>query len=316
LSLPMVITNGNHDQFELGPWGHFFGSMYGTVKYDDLSLIKFDSTMPMGSGLLNWIGNRATSGRKDGPVLLACHYPLAFSYFTSGWTGLADLMVQNDITAILHGHTHADLNAEIETIRENYTEIALGISQSEDEYDFGSLFEVFKTDPSKPISAPQMIVTRSAGKPSRIEVFEDLFPGVEQYSGYRLLTLSGNKVVNYTYDYDNDGVRDPFLSTPNGRLNVSYTYDPLYGIGLPGNLTWNLFNNMTEDIPAARAIFKIHNPIPGNTWNLSPLNITNGAYIRTMISDGTTTWIDARVFAPEQDFVSLRLEQVPIGGGS
>ena len=112
------------------------------------------------------------------------------------------------------------------------------------------------------------------------------------------------------------GIRDPFLSTPNGRLNVSYAYDPTYGIGLPGNVTWNLYNNMTESIPAARAIFKIHNPLPGTEWDLTPLNKTNGAYIRTWISDGLTTWIDARITAPSRGFISLRLEQVPIGGGS
>ena len=66
----------------------------------------------------------------------------------------------------------------------------------------------------------------------------------DRYAGYRKFTIVNNLVVNYTYDYNNDGIRDPQLCTPNGRYNISTTFDLGIGTSSTANVTWNLINNM------------------------------------------------------------------------
>ena len=43
------------------------------------------------------------------------------------------------------------------------------------------------------------------------------------YRGYRLVRVRGDQVVSYTYDYNENGVRDSASCVPIGRLNLSYT---------------------------------------------------------------------------------------------
>lgn len=298
LGIPLIITLGNHDHKVSSLWRHYIGPLYSNFRFDDVSVISFDSTLPIGSGVLNWMDNQAKSAISHGPSFLMCHYPPYNNYFTGGWQGTADIMVENNLSGILTGHTHTDFMAEMSKIRDR-------VLESDSLFDFEYIFDDFNDNKKhlKAISEPIMFVTRTAAKNGWLRYNYTL----PSFAGYREFTVVDNKVYNFTYDYTGNGVRDAQVSIPVGRFTTNLQFTG-------SNWQWHLENDYNHRLNAGRAIFKVPNPSAGMKWDLISLNKTNGAYIRTYISNSTTTYIDARVSIPANTNIILEIEEVPEAG--
>jgi hypothetical protein len=312
LNSPVVLGIGNHDHYLAGPWRYYFGPLYSVTRFDTVSFITIDAILPLGSGTQQWIDNAVKSTRSispTGPLFYACHYPPLPNYFSGGWIGTVDAMLKQNITAYLTGHYHTDIAAPIKPLINKVLE-----DFSED--NLGEVLELPNGTQNylQPITEPHILITRSAGKGSDV-IFQERFPYLNNsdYRGYRRISITDNLASNYTYDFDGDGIKDPQISIPNGRFNVTYTEDPNIGIELTAGKTWHLKNEMNDFIPAGRAIFELPKPPIGMTWDLSTMNKTNGAYIRTYLTDGNRYWIDVRVpLFPGVD-ISIKIEPA-IGG--
>lgn len=294
LGLPLVITSGNHDQFMIAPWRHTFGPLFSTTQFDDLKIIGFTATLPIGSGVINWIDQQTSTRSNNGPIFVACHYPLANDYFGSGYIGVSNTIIKNNVTAYLAGHYHEDLTGSAAKLKDLVTE--------EDTVE--SISKVVETDQSttrdylETIHEPQVILTRSGAKSSGA-IADPYLSNKGNYSGYRLFNIANNFVSNYTYDLDGNGTRDPQISVPNGRFLTCYSND---------GLEWFLNSSYTTHLNAARATFIVPKATTGFHWDLTSLNCTNGAYIRSRISNSTHEWIEARVPISAMAKISLKLE--------
>ncbi|MHA1700196.1 MAG: metallophosphoesterase family protein, partial [Promethearchaeota archaeon] len=313
LNLPFVIVSGNHDNYNLGPWKHYFGPLFSTTTFDHLKIVGIDSTLPINTGILNWISERSTPVVHGGPVLLTCHYNIDPSYFSSGWWGIANLMMRKNLTGILVGHTHVDLVGSVPKLMNAIIENMDAIGSGDLNRVENVLTDVLETSNEttgylESISEPQILMTRTAAKTGGVAVPVEGFNMSElRYSGYRLLRIKDDLVYNYTYDVDGDGTRDPQFSYPVGLFKVDYQLDTGLGQDPNANVTWILNNDGNEDLRAARAVFIVPNPPSGTSWDLIQENQTSGAYIRAIIKNGTHWWIDARVSSPAQSQTRLVL---------
>jgi hypothetical protein len=309
LGLPLMLTSGNHDQYNLGPWRHVFGAPNMVRQYDNLGVVLFDNVLPMNTGVLNWVQESALNLKNDGPVFLAAHYPLVPDYFQSGWLGIIDMMIQNNFTAYLAGHYHSDFIGDLAVLRAHLLELGSVRKMAEYVEVAGSPTQNYL----QPISTPQLLLTRSSGK-SGNSALQDYLTANFNGTGYRKFTLVNDLVVNYTYDLNGDGIRDPQICTPNGYLRANYTYEPNLGVDL-GAGAWGLLNNsLTEEIPAARMMFTMPKAPAGYHWGLTSSNKSNGIYIRTFLSNSTHTWFDVRVPASRNSLNLVKLELV-LGDG-
>lgn len=295
LGIPLAVTLGNHDHKLSGLWRHYIGPMYSAFQFDDVSVISFDTGLPFGTGVLNWLDNEAAKAVKEGPTFFMCHYPVSHDYFSGGWQGTADIMVERNVTGLLTGHTHGDFLSEVEPLRDRKLEAGDYATFEDINDDYNDLNKHLK-----PIKKPLQIITRTAAKDGYVRY--DL--SLPRFSGYRELTVAENKVYNYTYDYDGNGVRDAQISIPGGRFATEV-------VESAGNYQWKLTNDYNHRLSAARAIFRVPNPATGMMWELIGLNKTNGAYIRSMVNNGTMTFIDARVPVAKNQDIILEIEQVP-----
>ncbi|MHA1794036.1 MAG: metallophosphoesterase family protein [Promethearchaeota archaeon] len=316
LHLPFIIVPGNHDNKNLGPWKHYFGPLFSSLKYDHLKIVGIDNILPLDTGILNWIDSTAKPVVKGGPVFLTAHYNIDPSYFQSGWLGLGNIMIKRNITAILVGHTHVDLVGSVKNLwNAMYSNIDKLLTGKESEFEqiLSNTIEISNASTGYlgPINEPQIMMTRTAGKQGGLAVGIDGFNStLLNYSGYRILTIENDKVFNYTYDLDGDGIREPQVSYPVGLFNYKTTFDANIGVSLNANATWTLNNTSNEDLRSARAVFLLPAPPAGAHWALTAENQTSGAYIRAQVTNGTHYWIDARVPAPRQRTTSLVITPV------
>nr|MDO8083324.1 metallophosphoesterase [Candidatus Sigynarchaeum springense] len=315
LNLPIVMVSGNHDNRNLGPWKHYFGPLFSSTRFDDVKIVGFDSSLPIGSSTLNWLNEEATPIVPGGPAFLTCHYNIDPSYFQSAWMGVSDMMIDKNLTGILVGHTHSDLIGSIGKLRDAiFNNVDTLIDGGEDEY-MAILAGVLETTNATttyldPIREPQILMTRTAAKGGDTVMPIGNFSYSQlRYSGYRLMSVRRNLASNYTYDLDGDGIRDPQVCFPVGMFRVSRADDAGLGTLYSSGSTWTLNNTGNEPLRAARATFLLPNAPAGHHW---ALNATFGdganAYIRAQITNGTHWWIDARVPAPPRSVVSLRIE--------
>ena len=112
------------------------------------------------------------------------------------------------------------------------------------------------------------VVTTAAGADLR-----EKYASSPLHHGYRLIRLDGPKVVNYTYDYDNDGKRDTASSIPVGKLNVHQLS--------PTKIT--VSNGLNESFAHA----KIKMTVPAELGDLRP---TNGSIMQTVRNHQTNTY--------------------------
>jgi hypothetical protein len=302
---PFIIGNGNHDQYLLGPWRYYFGNVLSTTRFDDVSIVSFDTTLPFASGQLSWIEKQAQQGIQSGPTFIMGHYPLEPGYFSSGWWGIAEMMLRYNITGYLTGHSHDDMTVDLNSV------IQALLANPSEEGLMQFLVDTYSSDSHLyPIQSPMMLMTRTAAKNGTVMSQDDYPIPLEHYSGYRKLTITNNFVNNYTYDYDGDGIRDPQISTPSGLLKTYSYWETGIGVNPSAGAMFRLENLLNEEIRGARAIFTVPTPPTGMQWDLSTLNKTNGAFIRAQITNGTHCWIDARLYSPAQSLQWLRLEAV------
>ena len=94
-------------------------------------------------------------------------------------------------------------------------------------------------------------------------------------------------------DIDGDGLRDPSYSHPTdtfiGGVSSILTYNPL---DLMTGANFTIFNNMTENIPWARAAITLPK-ISGYVWNVT----TPDTIIRTQFQNSTHVFYDVRINA-------------------
>ncbi|MBD3353289.1 MAG: hypothetical protein GF364_17545, partial [Candidatus Lokiarchaeota archaeon] len=294
LGTPLVFTCGNHDQKMLSVWRHYFGPIYSTARFDDVSIISFDSSLPIGSGIMNWLSTQSRKSVQYGPTFLMCHYPPQHEYFTFGGLGVLNIMEEQQVTGILSGHIHMDYLADVQSIKEH-------VMSGDDDLKLKNIANQFDDTGAylNPITKPLVIITRTAAK-NGYTAYE---PASPHYAGYRRLSVTNNVVSNYTYDYDDDGTRDPQVCVPNGQFETSVVSDS-------GNWIWSCNSQFNEDLNMIRAIVKIPNPSVGMKWDLVSSNKTNGAYIRACVSDDSTTLIDARCSIDENSNVCLEFTEV------
>ncbi|MHA1683744.1 MAG: metallophosphoesterase family protein [Promethearchaeota archaeon] len=315
LELPLAIVSGNHDNKNIGLWKHFFGPLFFSTTFDDLKVVGFDSTLPVGNDVLNWID--AQSNRVNGgPVFMTCHYNIDPTYFPSGWVGIGDMMIRKNTTAILVGHTHSDMVGSISKLRDaTYSNAGDLITGEYDDVrvileDALELTNV-TTGYLQPIGEPQIIMTRSAAKQSNVLAGALNFTNdTLDYSGYRILSIQNNRVYNYTYDYDGDGTRDPQVAYPVGLFHTTLEYDLNIGTDTSAGANWTLNNTSNEELRAARAIFELPSAPANYTWDLNPANKST-AFIRAQITNGTHWWVDVRVSSAPNSITMLRMEPVP-----
>ncbi|MHA1341217.1 MAG: metallophosphoesterase family protein [Promethearchaeota archaeon] len=303
MALPFVITCGNHDQKMLTPWKYFFGATSSIAKFDDLYLLSFDSSLPTPGIEMNWISNVLSNIPNNYPKFLMCHYAPWGDYFNAGWLGITNLALSYGVKGIIVGHYHGDYIAKVEDVQNSllaesdFISISSGLSiealnQIREKFD--SSFDV-----TSPIEDPLLILTRSTGKESFL--FEN--KSYSGYSGYRRFVLEKDEVYNFSYDYNNDGIRDIQYSIPNGRFNTVLQFDS-------GKWTLAIESSLNEDVIGGRALFKVPSATEGYKWDLVDLNKTNGAYIRSYLDDGIQSLIDVRCVIPKNSIISLQIEEV------
>ena len=310
LGSPVLITSGNHDQKNLGPWYHYFGSSFGAVVCSDVKIGYMTNVLPVGTPVFEYMSRRFVENRKSVNIMIY-HYPPEPSYAGASWISLLEMAITNNIDALLVGHNHIDAVVPIEvifdysTLSGGRTQLIQLLAQLSEEQEYLG-----------PITRPHLILTRSAGKPSR-SASDYLSPStnetINQYSGYRRLVIQNNKILNYTYDYNNSGVRDAHNCIPVGRFNWAVTKDANFGTDPAAKAYITLINNLNEFIPAARIPLLLENAPTGKAWAPTSSNASAGVYIRTQFSNTAQTWLDIR--APLSPFQNITIVIEMTNGG-
>lgn len=300
IGIPLVIGIGNHDQKLISPWRHYFGPIFTTATFGDISIISIDSTLPLGAGIMNWIDDQAKICSSKGPTFIMSHYAPADTYFLAGGFGVMDIMLNRRLIGVLSGHSHDDCIMGIRKARDSMIDFIFG-KLNEDDLplvinEFDSLH-----DYSSAVTEPLLFMTRTTTRDGSI-LINQAFP---HYAGYRRFSIVNNQVFNYTYDYNNDGVRDPQISIPNGRFKT-ITYQE------STNWVLKIESQFNEPVDAACALFKIPIPATNMKWDLVGLNKTNGAYIRNYIQDNTQFIIEVRVPIGSNSNTTIVLEEVVV----
>jgi predicted phosphodiesterase len=297
--VPALLTSGNHDQKNLGPWYHYIGNSFGTLIWDDVKVVYMTNILPIGTPVFEYMDKCFVENKK--PVnLFTFHYPPETGYASSSWLSLLQIALKNNIDAILSGHYHADA---VVPIADYYSLTAT--NKGGERTFLTHLTELAKDAKySGPITQPYLILTRSAGKVgSSLSTYNSEI-GEDDYSGYRRMVIQNNKITNYTYSFGLSGERDAHNSTPVGRYNMTIEKNTNFGTDPNAKANITLINNMNEYIPSARIPVLLENAPNGKVWTPSAEDLANGVYIRTKISNSTHTWLDIRTpIVPNQDIM-------------
>ncbi|MHA1679514.1 MAG: metallophosphoesterase family protein [Promethearchaeota archaeon] len=314
LGIPVIASNGNHDQKNLGLWPYYFGPQTSVVNWEGVKFINFNSVMLISDQTASLIAREIKSAtEKHDAVFLACHIPImdALGRQTSGSSAaIVGSMVEYGATGILQGHNHYNLVMDARKALDRYFEFGTVTQEMEDACEFTNL----TGEPLPSIDGPKMIITSTAGYDGRDSI-QEAWPSYIPVTGFREVVLASNQIVNYTYDMDGDGNRDPSYGQPvfdpynstyeNELLNFTLVYDDL-NLTAGGNYT--IMNKLTEAIPSARAALVL--PINGTyNWDVSgPVTL----YERARVTNGTHEFIDIRLNIPANSSITLDLAFTPI----
>lgn len=293
LGIPCIIANGNHDQGNLGLWPYYFGPQTAVVDWGGAKFITFNSVLPISAEVLELITSEIrASGQAGTPFFTACHVPVidALERQIQGSTAaILDAMVQYNGTGLLNGHNHYDLVMDARIAMEKY----LMMEDIEESCEYTDL----AGEPLPPIDGPKVIITTTGGYDGRDNIQEQ-WPSYIPTAGYRKITLADNRMVNYTYDMDGDGNRDPSYAQEMFNLNATLVYNNT-------NATYEVWNNLTESILGARASLTLpYNP--SSPWTVS----TSGVTERFRVNNGTHEYIDLRFVAPLKSNTTIELYRV------
>lgn len=300
LGIPILMTNGNHDQGDLGLFPYYFGSTYAKIDWANLTLITFNSALQINPHDLNWIINGIKTARSQNkPVFLASHIPMVDVFgrqATGGSAAILDAMIKYNVSAVLHGHNHYNLIMDAEKARQQY----LSFGDMEEACQIPS--QGFNNAP--PVTKPNIIITTSGAKASR-DNLQKVWPEYQAYEGYRCISMVDNHIVNYTYDLDGDGVRDPSYSQP-CAINYSQTSDQGIGTSLTAKSYFTVFNNLTECVPRGRITFMVPKAQSGYQWKtIAGIPLLTRAYL----SNATHEFFEFRGNIPAKTTITITLQQ-------
>ncbi len=300
LDVPVIMSNGNHDQGNLGLYTYYFGPQTSLINWGNVTFISFNSNIPMSALTVESIvGAIQASSAHGSPCFVACHKPLidVFGRQAQGSAGaIVDALVGFGATATLAGHNHYNLVMDASPALADY----LTLGDYDDAVHIPS--RVGNEVPVGPDA--KLITTTTAGKDAR-DNLQDIWPDYMPYVGYRRISLAGNQMANYTYDLDYDGKRDPSYSQPSNHLNRTFTFDADIGVGIAAGANLTIINNLTETISGARATFIVPNPPSGYKWNAA----VGGSHItlRTSHANGTHVYLDFRLPVSRKSTVLIEL---------
>jgi len=192
LEMPVIACPGNHEYKGLAGYLDSFGPNRHVVDIGGRRVISLDSAHgrdQLTEGQYAWLCEAfETAGERD--VLVQVHHPLfRRRNLDVHAEDLAALCAEHEVPIVLSGHLHGDVNFD-------------GTGRS-------------RTD-TPDFEGTKFVVTTAAGGDWRA----DGEPTSPVLPGYRLIRLSGNELVDYTYDHDGDGARDASCSIPIGHLRV------------------------------------------------------------------------------------------------
>jgi len=311
LGLPLIICNGNHDHGNLALWKQYFGALFTDVNWMGAHFIQINTATSSGvSGrAVNWVLSLLKEHRGDQwqgpPIFLNMHIPLidinarqAQSYGAV----LMDAMINNGGTAVLQGHNHYDMVMDADKALPIYLDLVKNMEIVLDETQFSDACHIpSRVGNTAPFGgSTKLIITTSGGKDERGSKLRenDLWPDYQGYNGYRRMTLVENTMINYTYDLDDDGDRDPSYSTPLWMLNGSLDFDSLHP---EFGANYTITNNLTEGIDSARVRF-ILPLIPAQNWVPAVSMGTEGVdyHLRYSVSNSTHQFFEYRIAVPKR----------------
>lgn len=192
LEMPVVVAPGNHEYEAWNGYLAFFRQRYHSVEFGNWRVISIDSghrrDQPTYSQM-RWLAGELE--RIDKPTLINIHHPLFGERgLMVNVPELMSLLQAHDVPLVLSGHNHGDRLFDRDGQRRLDT---------------------------NDLPPPLNIVTTSAG--ARIYPKQSDSP---LHHGYRLIRIKGDRISNFTYDYDGDGLRDVQSSIPVGRLIARY----------------------------------------------------------------------------------------------
>ena len=194
INAPLVVGPGNHEFEAWNGYLEYFRQRYHTVKFGFWQIITLDSSHRRDQltwSQLRWL-NEVLDAHGDAPSLVNIHHPL---FEDRGLQFNVDRIMQalseHGVHLVLAGHNHGD---------------RLFDNQGQRRLDTWDL------------PGPLNIVTTSAG--AKIYPKQSDSP---LHHGYRLVRINGDRVTDFTYDYDGDGKRDASASIPVDHLNLTQT---------------------------------------------------------------------------------------------
>jgi hypothetical protein len=290
--VPIFAGNGNHDQGNIGLFTYYFGPIQQSMAWGGTRMIGINSVLPPTGQSLQWvIENIKQAEINKERTFFVAHYPIMDVLdreMQSSVAPILETLLNTNAAGVLNGHNHYNIIYDMEKAYQTY----FGMSSLQDACDIPE--NVGKAAPE--ITGPKIFLTTSASKDARVGLVEKgVWEDYQAYLGYRRFAMAEGKIINYTYDFDGDGVRDPSYGHPTeydhfGGLNWSLNYNPA---DLMAGANYTINNNLTESIPWARAAILL--PIvPGYRWQPTTPNVL----IRTRFANATHEFLDIRINAP------------------
>jgi predicted MPP superfamily phosphohydrolase len=304
LGIPLIINNGNHDQGNLGLWKQYFGSTFSDVNWMGAHFIQINTATSLNGKAVNWIASLIKQYQNT-PTFLNCHIPLVDinARQNQGYSAvLMDAMVTYGGTAVLQGHNHYDMIMDADKALPIYRDLIKSIQTALEDVQFSEACHIpSRVGNSAPSgTGTKLIITTSGGKDERGSNLRenDLWPEYMGHIGYRRITLAENTIINYTYDKNGDGIRDPSYSTPLWALNGTLDFDiinPEFGAN------YTITNNLTEGIDSARVTFTLP-LVVGCTWAASASMGVEGVdyQLRYTVSNATHQFFEYRIPVPKR----------------
>lgn len=189
---PLVAGIGNHEYKGLASFFTLFGPLHHVVDLGDRRVITLNSGHgrdQLTESQARWM-RAAFASREQRKTLVQLHHPTFWKRNLEVHVDeLVELCREHEVPVVLAGHWHGD-----------YLFDEAGEAR-DDAWDF---------------DGTKYVVTTAAGADLREE-----YSASPLHHGYRLLRLTGNELIDYTYDWDGDGVRHSSCSIPVGKLSVS-----------------------------------------------------------------------------------------------
>ncbi|MBD3350750.1 MAG: hypothetical protein GF364_04600 [Candidatus Lokiarchaeota archaeon] len=305
LGIPIIMANGNHDHSNLGLWDYYFGPIYSNIDWMGARFLQINTATMLKGQTVNWVTQSIKKYAPENPLFVTCHIPLidVLGRQSQGYSAsIMDAMLKYGGTAVLQGHNHYDMVMDGDKALNNFLNLMkTSLTTMEIEY----FDDACHTPDNVGIEAPdtdvtKMIITTSAAKNARPYKLTDshVWDDYQGYLGYRRITLADNKIANYTYDLNEDGLRDPSYSTPIWNLGAEFSFDEY---NLAGGANYTITNNLTESIPNARVPFILPLQI-GQTWQPKPSMGTEGVdyFLRVSVSNSTHEYREYRFKVPKR----------------